>query len=143
MGLESVLRRIDRWGYPIWANRIAAASYIAMPAGAAVWLAAPHWSLESFGGFTVGLAGLAGAVGTRFGRSTLRVYRRARRHIEREGRLDPRLSRRVIVGAQEPGNECIGYCEEQGLYLAARDSGQLEAFERARREYSTISVPHF
>lgn len=143
MGLESVLRRIDRLGYPVWANRVTAASYLAVPAGAAIWFSGPLGSMRSFAGCLLFSAGLAALGVTKLGLGTRETYRRSKAHIERHGRLDERFARAVILGARDGENGCYGYCQEQGLYLAARDSGELETFERARREHSTLFVPHF
>jgi hypothetical protein len=49
---------------------------------------------------------------TDFGRDTLDAYRRTRKHIEKEGTLDPRFSKRYV-----------SYCDKSGERLAAREAG--------------------
>lgn len=78
---------------------------------------------------------------TQLGRTTPKFYRRARESIEKTGYLDERIAREIIQGSEN--RAFMGYCQQQGLYLAARDTGQLEAFEEARQKYSKVQIPHF
>ena len=78
---------------------------------------------------------------TNEGRETFTHYKRAKEHIDNHGRLEPRYAEKVILGSEN--HSFIGYCQQQGLYLAARDYGQLEVFERVRKAHSNVKIPHF
>ncbi len=82
-------------------------------------------------------AGLMGA--TVFGCSTLEHYVSARDQIRHYGRLDDRYARTLM----EKNKGCFsGYCQIQGLYLAAKKYSQLEVFMRAKKAYSKNVIPN-
>jgi hypothetical protein len=75
------------------------------------------------------------------GTSTLEYYHRSVKHIKRFERLDHRFATTLIKGGE---NDAIfGYCELQGMYLAARNYGQLDAFYKAKKEVSNNIIPNF
>ena len=79
------------------------------------------------------------------GYGTRKLYNRTREHIRRFGKLNPKFVKNVIRRSQQdyPGFDLlIGYCQEQGAYLAARDMGQLGAFNDAKTSSRNI-IPNF
>ncbi len=81
-------------------------------------------------------------VSTKCGAGTLYYYRRTEEHIQKYGGLKPRVVELWIAHTTE--NEgWLGYCQQQGIYLAAQKHGQLEAFYEAKNKVSKITIPHF
>ena len=99
---------------------------------------------ELFLRFTLAfLTGCAGGFlgGTGLGISTYRNYKKSQKHIKEFGRLRKKYARVLIEGSE---NCCfIGYCQQQGLYLAAKQAGQLDIFNEAKRKYSRVAIPFF
>lgn len=88
-----------------------------------------------------GTLGLRGLDYTRFGTSTLKLYRRTKRHIEQFGSLQPKFAKGVIEKTEN--RAFTGYCQLQGMYLAAKELGQEEAFNEAKRGVSNCLIPNF
>jgi len=86
--------------------------------------------------FLVGLVGY-----TNFGLSTLKYYKRTSAHIKKFGRLDRRFAETLIKGTEN--RKFTGYCQLQGLYLAAKRYGQLEIFYAAKSAVSNNVLPNF
>lgn len=81
-----------------------------------------------------------------FGIGTKKIYERTKEHIISRGKLDERYMRNLIRGAQdEPPvlDRFLGYCQLQGAYLAARETGNVEDFDRYKRKYSKNILPNF
>ncbi len=99
---------------------------------------------------TVGLVGMGV---TKAGFATLEYYHLAKDHFRKNSRStysssDKRFEAyfgRIIKVISNNSNSpsCFGYCEEQGLYLAAKEFGFEDAFNRAHSKYSSIKIPHF
>lgn len=102
-----------------------------------------NFSFLSFLGFGM-LGSISGMInlGTKFGAGTLYFYRRTEEHIERYGELKPRVVELWMKHKTENEPE-FGYCQQQGIYLAARKHGQLEAFYEAKERVSKVKIPHF
>ena len=75
------------------------------------------------------------------GKNTLKLYKRTREHIRDFGRLDERFVKTVIRKGQN--ERTYGYCEQQGVYLAALHEGQTEIFRNIQKKYSKVKVPFF
>jgi len=109
-------------------------------------------------GNTIGFAGLYGAqtnlaavtalIGfgvsavTSCGIATVEYYRRTEDLIKRRGRLDPRTVELWIEHTTLNG-AVLGYCQQQGIYLAAKKYDQLETFTKVREKCSKVKIPHF
>jgi hypothetical protein len=86
---------------------------------------------------------LAGApfVGiSQFGIKTAQFYNWTKESIKECGHLDERFVKAVL--GSEKIKPFIGYCQIQGVYLAAREKGQLEAFRQVRRTIEN-KIPNF
>lgn len=88
-----------------------------------------------------GILGIGGLSRTKFGLGTLEFYKKTKRHIKTFGSLSPRFAGRAIKKTE---NKILtGYCQLQGMYLAAKELGQEEAFKEAKREFSNCLIPNF
>jgi len=74
------------------------------------------------------------------GIDTYKSYKRTIKHIEQFGEIMPDFFIKYI--GQDNGH-FMGYCQLQGMYLAARKNGKLESFYRNRKEYSKCLIPNF
>jgi hypothetical protein len=86
-------------------------------------------------------AGYILAMGTMCGWTTYEHYKKAADHIKSTGKLDMRYAETLITRSEN--RSFVGYCQQQGLYLAARDYGYLDVFEKARKMHSNVKIPHF
>ena len=75
------------------------------------------------------------------GRSTSKYYKRTEEHIKRFGELRPRFLEKLI--SKTENREIVGYCQLQGVYLAARKHGQLAVFYDVKRRCSNNVIPNF
>jgi len=90
----------------------------------------------SMGVFFLGMSVIAA---TRFGHSTTKHYLRTKKHIRDTGGLDPAFVKNII---QKSENEAyIGYCQQQGCYLAAKRAGQEKVFREVASQYSRVRIP--
>jgi len=142
MGLEQITQQAKRANVYLFGNRVVLVGITFLGYGALTFSSLPAHELNSV---TAGLSFCAfcagaGIVGNaRFGCSTIAIYRRSMAHISRYGRLDDRFAKAVINGSE---NEPLtGYCQQQGLYLAARDTGMLATFREAQKQHSNVSIP--
>ena len=97
-------------------------------------------------GYGIGLigiifAGTSGILMTANGKTTKRIYERTKEYIGSRGQLEPEFVEQVIKGSENA--KYFGYCELQGVYLAARETGNLEVFNKVKRKYSKIIIPNF
>jgi len=76
------------------------------------------------------------------GGGTLQFYRRTEESIQKYGRLKPRVVELWMVHKTENAPQ-VGYCQQQGIYLAAKKHGQLDAFYEAKDKVSEVRIPHF
>jgi len=76
------------------------------------------------------------------GRKTVHHYRRTLEHIRRNGgRLGLRYVKKIIEKSEnEP---YIGYCQQQGLFLAAKKTGNVLVFRKLQKRYSNVVLPFF
>jgi len=78
---------------------------------------------------------------TSFGTSTGRMFRKIDRQIETDGCLNREYVTKVMC---QPENDCAtGYCQIQGIYLAAKKHGKLAEFRKLQEKYSCNKIPHF
>jgi len=70
-------------------------------------------------------------------------YNIIERHIQRRGNLSQRFVERLMTVKQVENGKFLGYCQKQGMYLAARNYGQLEVFNQAKENVSNCKIPHF
>jgi hypothetical protein len=75
-----------------------------------------------------------------FGSSTYKSYKKTLKHIELCGEIRPDF---FIEYLKYDNGRFIGYCQLQGMYLAARKYGKLESFFQNKRENTTNCVPNF
>jgi hypothetical protein len=94
-----------------------------------------------------GLYGITSTAGimmyfyTGFGLPTLRIYKRTKQHIRDWKKLDHDFFIAYLGG--DVRKPFTGYCQLQGMYLAARDTGHLEEFRELKRKYSKNLLPNF
>jgi hypothetical protein len=73
--------------------------------------------------------------------TTLRSYKKTKRKL-----LENKLSKEKIFKEMiEDGanKKLMGYCEQQGTYLAAKKLNYVEEFYLAKKKYSNVILPHF
>lgn len=124
---------------------LATGSIIAIPlvtvgtVGQDIMQAAVYFGTLATGLFLLGI--------TKGGNTTYKIYQRTAKHIKEHGKLDPRFLRKIVRNEENnmyPNKtHCHGYCEEQGVYLAARDYGQLDVFREEKERYSDVVIPNF
>ncbi len=85
--------------------------------------------------------GLIFFVYTTEGLGTLKYYNRTSKHIKQFGKLDSEFAKTLIEGTEN--RKFTGYCQIQGMYLAAKKYGQLDAFYEAKKKYSKNIIPNF
>lgn len=118
-------------------NRLTAASY-ALIAGA--YSRAIINNESDFISFSAWSLGIFFAVATLGGYATYHHYKKALKHVAVKGKLEfDFLKKEIRIHGR---NKYLGYCELQGLYLAARDSGNEKMFRKLRK-YSRNIVPNF
>jgi|SRR3989344_4673884 len=79
---------------------------------------------------------------TKCGTKTQQYYRRTEKHIKKYNQLKPRVVELWMTRTTE-NQATYGYCQQQGIYLAAKKHGQLDAFYEAKRKVSRVKIPHF
>ena len=99
----------------------------------------PYQGMLALVGLGIGLL-TTGASGC--GSGTKKFYRFVERNIERTGDLDQKFLERLISLKTE-NRSLFGYCQLQGMYLAARDYNQLEVFNQAKNNVSNCKIPNF
>lgn len=82
------------------------------------------------------------ALGTKCGTGTVQFYCRTEQHIQKYGRLKPRVVELWITHKTENLSN-FGYCQLQGIYLAAKKYDQLDAFYEAKNKVSKVKIPNF
>tara|TARA_Y100000310_G_C20560822_1_gene752981 strand:- start:70 stop:480 length:411 start_codon:yes stop_codon:yes gene_type:complete len=82
-----------------------------------------------------------GEIITCCGLTTPKFYNRTRDHIKKFDKLDPRFVKEMIKETEN--REFVGYCQLQGMYLAARNYGQLDVFKDVKKEISNCRIPNF
>ena len=118
-------------------NRLTLAGYVFCLAG----IIAPY-SINEDSTFTAKLSRNLGfflLLSTSFGTQSLIHYKKAKKHIQENNGFD----NRYLKTALDTDIYCLNYCPEQGIYLAAKETGHLAAFEEARKKYSKNIIPHF
>jgi hypothetical protein len=78
---------------------------------------------------------------TEFGSMTKYIYERTKKHIQEFGKIDERFASCILSGDCE--EKLYGYCELQGMYLAAKECGQLATFTKQKKNYSGVAIPNF
>ncbi|MGV8086088.1 MAG: hypothetical protein ACP5N1_00520 [Candidatus Woesearchaeota archaeon] len=78
---------------------------------------------------------------TSYGLKTLKYYNRTSNHIKNFGTLDLTFAKTLIKGTEN--KKFTGYCQLQGLYLAAKKYDQLETFYEAKKTVSNNILPNF
>ncbi|MBI2672745.1 hypothetical protein HYX19_00645 [Candidatus Woesearchaeota archaeon] len=101
-----------------------------------------HKTLPSFlFGYLGGYLSVSCFAYTTAGSGTLRYYNRTSKHIKQFRRLDPGFAKTLIEGTEN--RKFTGYCQLQGMYLAAKKYGQLDVFYEAKKKYSKNIIPNF
>ncbi|MEK6899779.1 MAG: hypothetical protein AABX05_01515 [Nanoarchaeota archaeon] len=93
-------------------------------------------------GHALFFTGISAMGNTLCGEGTLTYYQRTKEHIQRKGSLDQRMIELWITQTTE-NQKYLGYCQLQGMYLAAKKYKQLEPFYKAKRKVSRNKVPNF
>src|SRR3989338_4124577 len=133
-------------------NRVTAAAvvstlaidYATYEAVSYFWDKNPLFAVLSVAGGIVGtLFSTSYIADTDCGTRTLRYFRRTEKRIQkRDGVLSPRVVELWMTRTTE--NQALyGYCQQQGIYLAAKKHRQLEAFYEVKRKASRVRIPHF
>lgn len=78
---------------------------------------------------------------TEFGSKTVKLYDKTAKHIKKFDRIDKRFFDKIIP-VNDITNNWDGYCQMQGVYLAARDYGKLDEFKEMRKKSSNV-IPNF
>jgi hypothetical protein len=81
------------------------------------------------------------AVGMPFSAKTRKIYETTKRHIRDFGTIDPDYFK-VMMGI-DLDNWTYGYCQLQGMYLAAKEMGCLDQFHSLKKKYTTNVLPNF
>jgi len=89
---------------------------------------------------SIAMVGTSAAGISRYGVGTYGAYQRTLKHIKKFGRIGHRFFKKYI---EKGDGIALGYCELQGMYLAARKCGQLDSFFENKRKYSNNLVPNF
>ena len=144
--LKRTYARKEDFAVGLMGNRVTLASRILALGGIATFLALDiprEFRLEAFNvlAYTTLLPSVVLMASTNCGTTTLDHYRRTRKHMRGNGgKLDLRFAEALIEGS---GNDrFFGYCQQQGLYLAAKRYGQLDVFNEAKKK-SNIVIPFF
>lgn len=89
------------------------------------------------------LASFAGYAATGKGdECTLEHYVRGKKHIKKYGRLRKRYAETML--ASKTHGRFYGYCQQQGLYLAAKELGEVEVFRAVDKEVDNRNyLPNF
>lgn len=74
-----------------------------------------------------------------FGEKTSFEYQKTKELIDNHGRLGELYPKKIF----EHDSKLFGYCANQGVYLAAREEGELEEYERMKEKYSDNWIPNF
>jgi len=133
-------------------NRVTAAAvvstlaidYATYEAVSYFWDKNPLFAVLSVAGGIVGtLFSASYVVDTKCGERTLHYFRRTEKRIKKKDRvLSPRVVELWMTRTTE--NQALyGYCQQQGIYLAAKKHRQLEAFYEVKRKASRVRIPHF
>ncbi|MBI2667010.1 hypothetical protein HYX13_05345 [Candidatus Woesearchaeota archaeon] len=86
------------------------------------------------------LSPLIGA--TLCGSNTIKFYHKTKEHIKQFGALDERFAKKIIMVDNE-NTDFYGYCQQQGMYLAALHYGQVKSFREFQKKYSNVKIPFF
>lgn len=98
----------------------------------------PSLTILSLAGLLVGSSLLGGSG---LGIGTYRHYKKTCKYLEETGNLDEEFVRKIIDRSEN--REFVGYCQLQGVYLAAKKHRQLESFFRYKRKYSNNLLVNF
>jgi len=95
--------------------------------------------LRTLGFLVSGLASSIFIFSTKCGLGTAAFYRAADRHIKRRGTLKENVVRKWIQNAVED-DSTLGYCQLQGIYLAAKKHGIEDIFFELKEKYSSNTM---
>ncbi|MBR9704526.1 hypothetical protein GOV12_03885 [Candidatus Pacearchaeota archaeon] len=87
------------------------------------------------------LCGISIEIGTLAGVSTKKYYDKTLKHINLRGELTQEFVTTIINGSDNRWT--WGYCQLQGVYLAAKQSGELDTFYKVMKEHSKNLIPNF
>ncbi len=155
MGLTNIIKKtlktsdkVDDIYVSLTGNRMTVLSHFAIAYGIGMMGGAwrgvgddPICLLSCLSGAVIYTGGLLASINTCCGRTTPWYYKETEEHIKHFGKLDERFARNLIQGSEN--GSFVGYCQQQGLYLAARKHGQLGVFRQAQKKYSKIKIPFF
>ncbi|TAL53435.1 MAG: hypothetical protein EPN86_04450 [Nanoarchaeota archaeon] len=120
------------------------ASFVALSSGAEFPLPSDANFLDILKTTAVDSATIAGsfALGySHLGFGTLELYNRTIGHIREHGKLEERYASTVFTSNSI--DRVTGYCQIQGMYLAAAEEGFADEFRRYKEMYSNNIIPNF
>ena len=139
----SLKEKISKIGISLIGNRVTALG-CSMLSGSLTSLALSHEGqlLENHGlSMSLGYVGALLLLQTELGSNTSRLYEKTVNHIKKFGRIEERFFDKVVP-VNDMASPWDGYCQLQGVYLAARDYDQLNDFNRMRSK-SCNRIPNF
>lgn len=101
-----------------------------------------HSSETTAGLLFTALFGVAFLQSTKCGIGTAEFYNATNDHIRRKGTLQEHVVKKWIEKAVEK-DSALGYCQLQGIYLAAKKHGMEELFFEYKKKYSVNRLPNF
>ena len=122
-------------------NRLVLAASLSLASSTYAYIEADDANLR-FGTGGIAIYAALALMIKKCGVGTLQFYRRTEESIQKYGRLKPRVVELWMVHKTENAF-LVGYCQQQGIYLAAKKHGQLEAFYEAKDKVSNVTIPHF
>ncbi|MEK6905736.1 MAG: hypothetical protein AABX24_05025 [Nanoarchaeota archaeon] len=138
----SLAEKVENLYVRLIGNKVTAAATLSI-------LGSTYSSLDGENGFflstllgTINGVAILSLLATKCSAGTLHFYHRTEQHIEKYGLLKPRVVELWMATRTENMPE-LGYCQQQGIYLAARKHGQLNAFYEAKEKASKVKIPHF
>lgn len=138
----SLAEKVENLYVRLIGNKITAAATLSLLGSTYLSLDGENgYLLSTFFGTVNGVAILS-LLATKCSAGTLHFYHRTEQHIEKYGLLKPRVVELWMTEFTENMPE-LGYCQQQGIYLAARKHGQLDAFYEAKEKISKVRIPHF
>lgn len=120
------------------------ASFYALTSGVEFLLPSDASALDILATTAVDSATIAGSfvLGyTHLGFGTLNLYNRTTAHIREHGGLEERYASTVFTSNSI--DRVTGYCQIQGMYLAAAREGFADDFRRYQEMYSNNIIPNF
>ncbi|MBS3170138.1 hypothetical protein J4210_06675 [Candidatus Woesearchaeota archaeon] len=121
-------------------NRVTLLGVILSSAGTVLYDFNERITAANTGAFLLLNFGAQLMCGTLIAGETARQYERSLEHLaENGGRFEESYLRRKL---EKPHRVC-NYCPTQGVFLAAKKTGNVKQFREAEKRYSPNIIPHF